>query len=120
MVTQISTHALAIIKMFHARRSPEAPQKGQIQESAKVVAKILLGHLQTPQFGKSLLSASFIFLLFSFFVDDTPSLYTYYSVIFGLYNLLFVDGTAILQCLSQLLTFSVRAFTHSHFAHCGD
>jgi len=65
MATETDINALAIIKMFHARRSPEAPQKKQIQESAKVIAKILLGYLQTPQFGWYLFPVSLIFLLFS-------------------------------------------------------
>jgi len=67
MATETGINALAIIKMFHARRSPEAPQKKQIQESAKVIAKILLGYLQTPQFGWYLLPVSLIFLPFSSF-----------------------------------------------------
>ncbi|KAF5354781.1 hypothetical protein D9756_005295 [Leucocoprinus leucothites] len=79
----------AIVKMFHARRSPEAPQRKQIQDSAKIVAKILLGHLQIPQF------------------DDTPTLYTYYSVIFGLFTLLFVDERTSTHTLH---TVEVRAF----------
>ena len=65
MAAEIGINALAIIKMFHARRSPEAPQKKQIQESAKVIAKILLGYLQIPQFGWYLSPVSLLFLPFS-------------------------------------------------------
>lgn len=37
--------------MFHARRNPEATQKKQIQDAANIVARVLLKHLQIPQFG---------------------------------------------------------------------
>ncbi|KAF9447492.1 hypothetical protein P691DRAFT_776106 [Macrolepiota fuliginosa MF-IS2] len=79
----------AIVKMFHARRNPEAPQKKQIQESAGVIANMLLKHLQIPQF------------------DDTSSLYTYHSVILGLYTLLFVDERT---STNTLHTVELRAF----------
>ncbi|XP_006461106.1 hypothetical protein AGABI2DRAFT_204611 [Agaricus bisporus var. bisporus H97] len=79
----------AIVKMFHARRNPEASQKQQILDSAGVIASILLKHLQIPQF------------------DDAPSLNTYYSVIFGLYNLLFVDERT---STNTLHTVELRAF----------
>ncbi|KAJ3575128.1 hypothetical protein NP233_g1305 [Leucocoprinus birnbaumii] len=88
MITLIQLNT-AIVKMFHARRSLEASQKKQIQESAKVVAKILLGHLQIPHF------------------DDTSTLYTYYSVILGLFTLLFVDERT---STNTLHTVEVRAF----------
>ncbi|KXN90585.1 E3 ubiquitin-protein ligase ptr1, partial [Leucoagaricus sp. SymC.cos] len=79
----------SIVKMFHARRSLEASQKKQIQESASTVAKVLLSHLQIQKF------------------DDVPSVYTYYSVIFGLYTLLFVDERT---STNTLHTVEVHAF----------
>lgn len=45
-------HTTAIVKMFHARRNPEATQKKQILDSASIIANILLKHLQIPQFGQ--------------------------------------------------------------------
>lgn len=40
-----------MIKMFNARRTPDAGQKKQITDSSKNVADILLKHLQMPVFG---------------------------------------------------------------------
>ncbi|TFK44714.1 hypothetical protein BDQ12DRAFT_730740 [Crucibulum laeve] len=63
----------AMVKMFHARRNPEPAQKKQISESSAIVAGIMLQHLNLETFG------------------DISSVYTYYSVIFGLFTLLLVD-----------------------------
>ncbi|KDR75882.1 hypothetical protein GALMADRAFT_248624 [Galerina marginata CBS 339.88] len=63
----------AMVKMFHARRNPDADQKKLIAESSKIVADIMLRHLSLQHF------------------DDKASLYNYYSVIFALFSLLLVD-----------------------------
>lgn len=39
--------------------------------------------------------------------DDTPSLYTYYSVVLGLYTLLFIDGKI------TYISLLVYSFTYS-------
>ncbi|KAF9049777.1 hypothetical protein BJ165DRAFT_1608842 [Panaeolus papilionaceus] len=63
----------AMVKMFHARRSPDPSQRKQITESSKILAEIMLKHLNVKDF------------------DDKASLYNYYSAIFSLFNLLLVD-----------------------------
>ncbi|KAL0955931.1 hypothetical protein HGRIS_002119 [Hohenbuehelia grisea] len=63
----------ALVKMFHARRNPDAAQKKQIAESSQVVAKILLGHASQGDIG------------------DKPASYSYYSVVLGLITTLLVD-----------------------------
>ncbi|KAF8973258.1 hypothetical protein BDZ97DRAFT_1912814 [Flammula alnicola] len=63
----------AMVKMFHARRNPDPNQKKQIMESSKIVADIMLMHLSLKDF------------------DDKASLYSYYSVILGLFTLLLID-----------------------------
>jgi E3 ubiquitin-protein ligase HUWE1 len=37
-----------MVKMFNARRTPDAAQKKQIADSSKDVADIILKHLQLP------------------------------------------------------------------------
>jgi len=42
-----------MVKMFHARRSPDAAQKKQIPESSSVVAEVMLKHINLePTSGK--------------------------------------------------------------------
>ncbi|KAF9012343.1 hypothetical protein BDQ17DRAFT_1232733 [Cyathus striatus] len=79
----------AMVKMFHARRNSDPAQKKQISESSLVVADIMLQHLKIQG------------------LNDIPSLYTYYSVILGLFTLLLVDERTSTNTLHtvQLLAF---------------
>ncbi|KAF8906522.1 hypothetical protein CPB84DRAFT_1675694 [Gymnopilus junonius] len=63
----------AMVKMFHARRNPDAVQKKQIVESSKIVADIMSKHLALKDF------------------ENKAALYNYYSVIFALFSLLLID-----------------------------
>jgi E3 ubiquitin-protein ligase HUWE1 len=44
--------AAAMVKMFHARRNPDAAQKKQITESSSVIAEIMVKHLSPRAFGE--------------------------------------------------------------------
>lgn len=43
---------LAIVKLFYARRNPDAAQKKQILSAADVIASVMLGHLKQDISGK--------------------------------------------------------------------
>lgn len=79
----------AMVKMFHARRNPDAAQKKQMAESSKIVADIMLKHLSVEGH------------------HDTASLFTYYSVILGLLALLLYDDRT---SSSTLHTVQLAAF----------
>ncbi|KAF5393284.1 hypothetical protein D9757_000601 [Collybiopsis confluens] len=64
----------AIVKMFHARRTPEQSQKKQMMESSTTIADILLKHLLVKNE-----------------VQDKSNLYIYYSVMLGLVTVLLID-----------------------------
>ncbi|KAF7321292.1 hypothetical protein MKEN_00649200 [Mycena kentingensis (nom. inval.)] len=63
----------AMVKMFHARRNPDATQKKQITDSSSVIAEIMVKHLDLTG------------------IDDGPSVSSYYAVMLGLFHLLLVD-----------------------------
>ncbi|KIK67399.1 hypothetical protein GYMLUDRAFT_37513 [Collybiopsis luxurians FD-317 M1] len=64
----------AMVKMFHARRTPEQSQKKQMMESSATIAEILLKHLSAKND-----------------VQDESNLYTYYGVMLGLVTVLLID-----------------------------
>lgn len=104
----------AMVKMFHARRNPDAAQKKQMTESSKIVADIMLKHLSVEdhrEFHNMLNEVSGM----KSDADDTASLFTYYSVILGLLALLLYDGTAI-QCLAIFLVSTNVSQTAFHQA----
>jgi E3 ubiquitin-protein ligase HUWE1 len=39
-------HSLAIVKLFYARRNPDATQKKQILSASTTIAEIMVGHLE--------------------------------------------------------------------------
>lgn len=51
-----------MVKMFHARRNPDAVQKKQIVESSKIVADIMLKHLNLKDFGMEAIT-SFVHII---------------------------------------------------------
>ncbi|EAU91398.2 Huwe1 protein [Coprinopsis cinerea okayama7 len=63
----------AMVKTFHARRNPDSAQRKQIQESSKIVADIMLKHLQ-----------------YDVGTDRTSS-FAYYTVVLGLFSLLLIE-----------------------------
>ncbi|KAF9531661.1 hypothetical protein CPB83DRAFT_79933 [Crepidotus variabilis] len=63
----------AMVKMFHARRNPDSVQKKQILESSKIVAQIMVDHLDLQDF------------------KDRGSLFNYYSAMLELFVLLLID-----------------------------
>ncbi|KAF7361866.1 hypothetical protein MVEN_00531100 [Mycena venus] len=63
----------AMVKMFHARRNPDAAQKKQITESSSVIAEILVQHLNLKDF------------------DDKPSVFAYHTIMLGLLTILLVE-----------------------------
>ncbi|KAG5651874.1 hypothetical protein H0H81_007094 [Sphagnurus paluster] len=93
----------AMVKMFHARRNPEATQKKQIAESSGIVAKLMVKHLEVKDF------------------TDVPSLFAYYSVMLGLFTLLLVDERTTTHTLHtvQLLAFYRAGGFDTILAVCG-
>ncbi|PBK91673.1 hypothetical protein ARMGADRAFT_968529 [Armillaria gallica] len=79
----------AMVKMFHARRTPDPAQKKQMAESSAVVADILLKHLRVENLG------------------DKTSTFAYYAIILGLMTMLLVDERTT---TSTLHTVQVLAF----------
>ncbi|KAK0461087.1 uncharacterized protein EV420DRAFT_1746494 [Desarmillaria tabescens] len=79
----------AMVKMFHARRTPDPAQKKQMAESSAVVADILLKHLNVENLG------------------DKTSTFAYYAIILGLMTMLLVDERTT---TSTLHTVQVLAF----------
>ncbi|KAK0485978.1 hypothetical protein IW261DRAFT_1662959 [Armillaria novae-zelandiae] len=79
----------AMVKMFHARRTPDPAQKKQMAESSAVVADILLKHLSVENLG------------------DKTSTFAYYAIILGLMTMLLVDERT---STSTLHTVQVLAF----------
>ncbi|KAJ7497325.1 hypothetical protein FB451DRAFT_1550225 [Mycena latifolia] len=63
----------AMVKMFHARRNPDATQKKQISESSSVIAEIMVNHLTLRNF------------------NDKPSVFAYYTIMLGLITILLID-----------------------------
>ncbi|KAJ6586954.1 hypothetical protein DFH09DRAFT_1359428 [Mycena vulgaris] len=63
----------AMVKMFHARRNPDAAQKKQITESSSVIAEIMVKHLNLRDF------------------NDKPSVFAYYTIMLGLMTILLID-----------------------------
>ncbi|KAJ7188201.1 hypothetical protein C8R46DRAFT_1341056 [Mycena filopes] len=63
----------AMVKMFHARRNPDAAQKKQITESSNVIAEIMVEHLNMKDF------------------NDKPSVFAYYTIMLGLLTILLID-----------------------------
>lgn len=48
-----------MVKMFHARRNPDPMQKKQIKESSKIVAEIMLKHMNINEFGTYIVFVNF-------------------------------------------------------------
>ncbi|KAJ7647304.1 hypothetical protein FB45DRAFT_975025 [Roridomyces roridus] len=63
----------AMVKMFHARRNPDAAQKKQITESSSVIAEIMVKHLSLTDF------------------KDKASVYSYHTIMLGLITILLID-----------------------------
>ncbi|KAJ6593931.1 hypothetical protein B0H19DRAFT_1215807 [Mycena capillaripes] len=63
----------AMVKMFHARRNPDAAQKKQITESSSVIADIMVQHLNLKDF------------------SDKASVFAYYTIMLGLFTILLID-----------------------------
>ncbi|KAK7057165.1 hypothetical protein R3P38DRAFT_3252330 [Favolaschia claudopus] len=63
----------AMVKMFHARRNPDAAQKKQITDSSSVIAEILVQHLNVPDF------------------NDKASVFAYHTIMLGLLTILLID-----------------------------
>ncbi|KAJ7770214.1 hypothetical protein DFH07DRAFT_269298 [Mycena maculata] len=63
----------AMVKMFHARRNPDAAQKKQITESSSVIAEIMVKHLTLTDF------------------TDKPSVFAYHTIMLGLITILLID-----------------------------
>ncbi|KAJ7084416.1 hypothetical protein B0H15DRAFT_888578 [Mycena belliarum] len=63
----------AMVKMFHARRNPDAAQKKQITESSSVIAEIMVKHLDLRDF------------------NNKPSVFAYYTIMLGLVTILLID-----------------------------
>ncbi|KAK7472586.1 E3 ubiquitin-protein ligase tom1 [Stygiomarasmius scandens] len=80
----------AMVKMFHARRTPDAAQKKQMLESSAVVADIMLKHLTSRSLE-----------------EDKVNTYTYYGVMLGLVTMLLIDERTTTHTLHtvQLLAF---------------
>jgi E3 ubiquitin-protein ligase HUWE1 len=54
-----------MVKMFHARRNPDAAQKQQITESSSVIAEIMVQHLNLKNFSESIDFFHELILIFS-------------------------------------------------------
>ncbi|KAF8625408.1 hypothetical protein AX15_005373 [Amanita polypyramis BW_CC] len=78
----------AMVKMFHARRNPDAPQKKQISESSAVVADIMLKHLKLEP------------------TSDIAPLLTYYSVTLSLFAALLIDERTTTKSLHTVQLYS--------------
>ncbi|KIM40119.1 hypothetical protein M413DRAFT_446273 [Hebeloma cylindrosporum] len=94
----------AMVKMFHARRNPDAAQKKQIAASSKIVADIMLKHLSLKCF------------------DDKAAIFNYYGVILGLFMLLLVDertSTSTLHTVELFAFYQIGGFD-AIFAICSD
>ncbi|KAJ7287510.1 hypothetical protein C8J57DRAFT_1707813 [Mycena rebaudengoi] len=63
----------AMVKMFHARRNPEATQKKQIADSSSAIAEIMVKHLKLKE------------------SSDRPSVFAYYTIMLGLITILLID-----------------------------
>lgn len=73
-----------MVKMFHARRTPDAAQKKQMTDSSTVIADIMLKHLSPQNLS-----------------EEKDKTYTYYGLMLGLINMLLVDGKDPC-CISRL------------------
>ncbi|KAK2463266.1 hypothetical protein APHAL10511_004921 [Amanita phalloides] len=79
----------AMVKMFHARRNPDAAQKKQISESSAVVADIMLKHLRNMP------------------SSDVSSLFTYHSVMLSLFTTLLIDERTTTKSLHTVQLYSL-------------
>lgn len=89
----------AIVKLFYARRNPDATQKKQILSASATIADIMVEHLKyeveginVPQKVDCLLTVTF--------VGDRVCCLDYHSVMLGLATILVVDGMYSLLLLS--------------------
>ncbi|CAK5281578.1 unnamed protein product, partial [Mycena citricolor] len=64
---------LAMVKMFHSRRNPDATQKKQINESSATIAEIIIQHLSVRG------------------IANPSSLFAYYTLMLGLVTILLID-----------------------------
>ncbi|KAG6878824.1 hypothetical protein C0992_007445, partial [Termitomyces sp. T32_za158] len=79
----------SMVKMFHARRNPELAQRKQVNDTSATIADVMVKYLEVHGY------------------DDVPSLFAYYSVVFGVYSVLLVDERTTTQVLNtiELLAF---------------
>ncbi|KAJ7703165.1 hypothetical protein B0H17DRAFT_1175941 [Mycena rosella] len=82
----------AMVKMFHARRNPDAAQKKQITESSSAIAEIMVKHLNLRDF------------------NDKPSVFAYYTIMLGLITILLIDERTTSNTLH---TVQVSALYHA-------
>jgi E3 ubiquitin-protein ligase HUWE1 len=92
---------LAIVKLFYARRNPDATQKKQILSASTTIAEIMVGHLKYEVEGINVPS-KVDYLLTVTFVGDRVCCLDYHSVMLGLVTILVVDGTYSLLVLPYL------------------
>jgi E3 ubiquitin-protein ligase HUWE1 len=84
---------IAVVKLFHTRRPPDAPTKQRILDASALIADVILKHLAPKEYGMHFLCEYDLQVtFFNVEIDDKLSLYTYYTVMVGLLSALLVDG----------------------------
>lgn len=90
------TPLLAVVKLFQTRRTPDAATKQRILEASDLLAHVILKHLALKVSGMLFFYFKHYITKLNILLDDQLSLFTYYTVMFGLLSVLLVEGLSFL------------------------